>query len=147
MNDPRFKFRPSLNAVTALLDGASLPSSDLDDALLEHFIAAWSGDELVGVVGVEPFGGDGLLRSLAIRDSARGAGLGRALVSAAENHAASLGIASLYLLTNTAAPYFLRLGYRDCPRTSAAESIRNSNEFSSLCPDNAAFMCKRFRVA
>lgn len=147
MSDLQIRFQPPLDSVANLLDRASLPSSDLDDELLKHFIAAYSDRELIGIVGIEPFGGAGLLRSLIVKDSARGVGLGRTLVNGAENHAVSLGIEWLYLLTNTAEPYFLRLGYRNCPRADAPEPIRDSSEFSALCPDNAAFMCKRLGVA
>lgn len=143
MSDPEVLARPPLAAVKGLLDEASLPSSDVDDGLLEHFFAMAERDELVGVAGLEPHGSVGLLRSLVVRSPARRSGIGKALVARLEAYAAAMGIETLYLLTDTAPAYFRRLGYRDCPREAAPGAIRNTREFSALCPDDAAFMCKR----
>lgn len=125
-----------------MLDEASLPASDIDNEALVHFFAARRQGELVGIVGLEPCGVDGLLRSLVVDASARGAGLGRALVSMAEAHARDLNLATVYLLTETATDYFHGLGYTDCRRDDAPAPVRRSPQFSALCPASASFMCK-----
>lgn len=134
---------PSLNEVVRLLDTASLPYDDIDAALLAHFFAVRVDGEVAGIAGLEPHGPHGLLRSLVVRAARRGTGLGRSLVGEAERRASERGIETLFLLTDTAPDYFRRLGFRDCPRDAAPEAIRNTREFSTLCPDDAAFMCKR----
>lgn len=136
---------PPLDSVRRLLAGAGLPSSDIDAACLKHFLAGRLNGGLAGIVGLEPHGSEGLIRSLVVRRSQRGAGLGRALLVEAEHRAGSIGVRTLYLLTNTAQSYFHRLGYRDTPRDEAPASIRSTAEFSALCPDDAAFMCKRLQ--
>lgn len=134
--------RPSIEPVRRLLGEAALPSSDIDDENLAHFFAARRHGELLGVVGLEPYGSHGLLRSLVVDASARGAGLGRALVSKAEAHACDLGLTTVYLLTETAPDYFQDLGYTACRRDGAPASIRRSPQFSTLCPATASFMSK-----
>ena len=83
-----------------------------------------------------------MLRSLAVAETARGCGCGKALVQGIEATARSRGVANLYLLTNTAETFFARLGYRTIARADAPEAIRTTEEFSSLCPDSAVVMVK-----
>lgn len=134
---------PPAAEVRRLLDAAGLPCADIDDGLVAHFFAVRLAGEVAGIAGLEPHGRVGLLRSLVVRDSIRGSGLGTELVAEAERRAGAQGIDTLYLLTDTAADYFRRLGYHDCPRDAAPEAIRHTGEFATLCPDDAAFMCKR----
>lgn len=143
MNVPDLIAAPPISDVLELLHAAALPHGDIDAGMLAHFTTARRDGRVVGVVGLEPYGRVGLLRSLAVRDSVKGAGLGRTLVAEAERRAAALGIETLYLLTNTAADYFRRLGFRDVPRDAAPAAIRSTGEFSTLCPEDAAFMRKR----
>jgi len=96
----------------------------------------------VGLVGIEMCGDCALLRSLAVAESARSTGLGRALVARAEEHARSSGARSLYLLTTTAETFFHRLGYIASPRETAPPGIRESREFADICPASSAFMVK-----
>lgn len=133
--------RPSLEAVKMLLMQADLPTDDLDERL-EHFFGAGSGGRLDGVVGLELFAGVALLRSLAVAPEARGRGLGRALVDAAEQHARVNGVRHLFLLTETAEGFFNSLGYGAAERSTAPEEILGTQEFSKLCPASASFMAK-----
>jgi amino-acid N-acetyltransferase len=49
----------------------------------------------------------------------------------------------VYLLTTTAAPLFLRLGYSNLPRDAAPPAIKTSAEFAGICPASSAFMSKQ----
>jgi amino-acid N-acetyltransferase len=100
------------------------------------------GKGLEGVVGLEPHGEAGLLRSLAVRHDRRRSGLGSALVQELERVAGARGIRRLYLLTTTAEAFFAHRGYIREPREQAPEVIRRTPEFASLCPASAAFMGK-----
>ncbi|MGV8358619.1 GNAT family N-acetyltransferase, partial [Pseudomonas aeruginosa] len=62
--------------------------------------------EIVGCVAFETYASDGLLRSLAVDATVRGAGLGRRLARRIEHEAANVGIQNFYVLTTTAAAYF-----------------------------------------
>ncbi len=131
----------------ALLANCDLPTGDLQSDDFEHFIGCGQSDCPGGIVGLQQFGSVGLLRSLAVAEHARGQGCGKLLVAAAEDQAGKNGVADLYLLTTTAADFFSRLGYAPTLRAEAPEEIRNTQEFSALCPDAAVLMVKRLPKA
>jgi amino-acid N-acetyltransferase len=137
--------QPDYNQALALLTEAALPTSDLTPAHLEHFYSYSVNGELHGVIGIEPFAGVALLRSLAVHPAYRSSGIGKRLVEHVELQCQSSAITTLYLLTTTAEQFFVNLGYSRVPRESAPEAIQNSAEFSSICPASSAFMCKKLR--
>jgi amino-acid N-acetyltransferase len=133
--------KPSdLPAVVALLARCGLPVADLGGAQLAHFTLCKGGDALLGTVGLELLGDLALLRSLAVAPEARGKRLGHALSERARDAAARQGVATLYLLTNTAEPLFARWGFRRVDREGAPEAVRATREFSALCPSSAVLM-------
>lgn len=134
--------RSDIATATRLLEAANLPVDDIGRKAPDAFLAAVVGDTLVGFIGLEQSGSVGLLRSLIIDPSFRGAGLGRVLVAALETHAGGQGISELWLLTIDADQWFTRLDYVVRERDDAPESIRKTEEFSGLCPDDAVLMSK-----
>ena len=126
-----------------LLREAQLPTSDLTAAHLEHFIGCGSAEALDGVVGLELYPPHALLRSLAVASAKRGDGIGQALLAEAEGYARARGAKEIYLLTTTAERFFQRAGYERVLRDTAPKAIRATQEFSSICPVDSAFMCKR----
>lgn len=133
---------PFTAPVAALLEESGLPTADLAAGAPVKLFGIADGPACVGVVGLELYGQDGLLRSLAVERSHQKSGLGRALVDAAEQEARRAGVCKLYLLTTTADRYFEKLGYRRLQRAEAPPSIAATAQFSSLCPSSSAFMCK-----
>ncbi len=129
------------DAVVALLDRCGLPSRDVD-AHLAHFTVAREAGRLVGVIGVEVHGTDGLLRSLAVAEECRGRGIARRLYATKLGHALRLGIERLYVLTTTAQGFFELLGFTVVPRDEVPESIRGTEEFRVLCPTTACCMVR-----
>ena len=134
--------KPAESHVRRLLAEAKLPTSDLSPAHLEHFFACGPVEAPQGVVGLELYGNVALLRSLAVSTGSRGNGYGRALIDHAERYAQSQGVREVYLLTITAAELFERFDYRRIDRESAPVVIRQTEEFSALCPSSSAFMVK-----
>ena len=134
--------RPPLAAAVALLQVAELPIEDLTDSHLEHFFMAGEPESPVGVVGLELFGRDTLLRSLVVDPRIRATGIGSRLVEHAEAYARDRGAEAIYLLTTTAEVFFSKRGYARTERSTAPESIRGTREFASLCPASSAFMVK-----
>lgn len=132
-----------LDAIKSLLSRCQLPADDLSETTLGNFVLAISDDRIVGVCGIERFGSDGLIRSLAVDPARRGQRLGERLVAANEAKAKAAGIARLYLLTTTARDYLQRLGYADIDRASAPEAVRTHPQFRGLCPASAKCMVKR----
>jgi len=135
--------RPPRATAVALLEAQGLPVSDITDEHLEHFFYIGSDGSPIGLVGVEIYGTDALLRSLVVADTARTQGIGASLVQHAEDYATSHSVAAMYLLTTTAEGFFERRGYRRVDRTQATRAIQSTPEFASLCPASSAFMIKQ----
>jgi len=121
-----------LTAAGLTLDGAA--------AAFETGVLARDSGRVVAVAAVEPFGSDGLLRSVAVAQDRRGEGFGRAIVEATERLARDLGIAELYLLTETAAIWFPRLGYTRIDRSDVPSRVQASVEFAMACSETAVAM-------
>jgi amino-acid N-acetyltransferase len=137
----RFVLRPASQGddptLRALLESAKLPFDDVSSERQE-FIVAISEGQVVGCVGLEMFGDAGLLRSLAVAERLRGAGLGRVLYNEIVARAKDKGLRRLFLLTTTAAPFFARRGFQNADRAEAPEAMTKSPQFASLCPSTAA---------
>ena len=132
-----------LEDVVGLLHGAKLPHRDVTADLLANYLLIRRRGALIGVIGLEPFGSVGLLRSLAVARDERGRGLGIALTHALEQRARALGIADLYLLTTTAERFFAKLGYRRVPRADAPPEIQRTTEYRELCAESSVLMVRR----
>jgi amino-acid N-acetyltransferase len=135
---PRIFRSPAPPAVLRLLGEAKLPPPES----FEHFFGCGEQELPQGVVGLEIYGTDALLRSLAVDPVARGRGCARALVAQAEQYAQQRGVRRLYLLTTSAADFFARLGYKRLERDGAPAAIRTTSEFAALCPASSVFMVK-----
>ena len=132
--------------VKRLLLQAGLPVDDLGQDCLREFLVAEDSEAMPpvinGSIGLQIFGNDGLLRSLAVHAGQRGGGIGRRLVTTVEKSASSAGVAEMWLLTIDAEVFFWKLGYRIVDRGEAPDSIRATPEFTNLCPDSAHLMHK-----
>ena len=130
------------DAVVELLSRASLPVEDLTADSVIGFLLATIDDTIAGLIGLEHFRETGLLRSLVVDPAFRRAGLGRLLVAALESQAAGQGVRELWLLTIDADAWFGELGYSARQRDQAPDAIRQTVEFTSLCPGDAVLMAK-----
>jgi amino-acid N-acetyltransferase len=137
--------RDDLSEVLSLLSRAQLPTAGVADAF-PHFIVAESEGNIVGVVGLELYGGSALLRSAAVEESWRGSGVGRVLVERALDLARERGIDDVYLLTTTAEEYFPKFGFACISRDAVAEEVRSSVEFRTACPASAVAMRKSLKA-
>jgi amino-acid N-acetyltransferase len=134
--------RGDLEAIRWLLDVEFLPSADIDEAALGRFLVCRDEIGVAGVVGLEIYSEVALLRSLVVTEKHLGCGYGRRLVAAAQELASEMNVRAIYLLTTTAESFFEYLGFRRIEREAAPEAIRNTREFSSLCPASAIVMVK-----
>ena len=128
-----------LEVVVQLLSKSSLPVADVESHINAFTLARWNGI-LVGTAGLEKFGEVALLRSLCVSEHHRSKRIGFALVSAVVSSALAQGARELYLLTTEAAPYFEKLGFVTIERDRAPPEIRNTAQFSALCPKSAVCM-------
>ena len=139
-----FNIRPVMadNSTHRLLQDAGLNSTDLQSdktGLWGYF----SGEKLTGMIGLECYGDIGLLRSLAVHETARQQGIGQKLVTYLEQQAQDRHIKTLYLLTQTAEPFFSRQGYTITQRNEAPDVIRNTSQFAGLCPASSQLLSKQ----
>jgi amino-acid N-acetyltransferase len=118
-----------------------LPSQDIRSKP-DCFYIGYDGDQRIGVVGIEIYGTDGLLRSVVVEEAVRGQGYGTALCAVAETEAQSVDADTLYLLTTTASEFFNDRGYVEIDRSTAPEAIQQTTEFNDLCPSTATCMKK-----
>lgn len=128
--------------IISLLEHSGLSAVDLQGHTAAQLFTYRVDGALTGVAGLEFFGEAALLRSLAVQPDERGRGTGAWLLTFAEQTARETGVQQLYLLTETAAPFFAQQGYTVCERSVAPASIAGTTQFAALCPASAVFMCK-----
>lgn len=131
----------SLSYVERLLERNDLPVADVRDRP-ECFYVATRHGERVGIGGLERHGEAALLRSLVVEQSVRATGVGTAVCDALEDIARSADVETLYLLTTTADDFFAARGYETVERAAVPRAIRETTEFSDLCPTSAVCMSK-----
>jgi len=142
---PPLSIRPAnardLRSIEALLTSLSLPAAgvrEMGDTLL---VAEIDG-KLAGTAGLELYGRAGLLRSVATEPAWRGRGIAGSLVERLLAIAWERGLRRVYLLTETAADFFPRFGFRPIARGEVDPAVQGSAEFSSLCPSSARPMVR-----
>ena len=134
--------RPAeVRRLAAYLGENGLPDGDLAGPG-KRFFEFWYGPDRVGLGGIERREGDGLLRGIAVFDSARRHGHGAAIVAWLEGEAARRGVHRLYLLTIGAAPFFARLGFHRIERAEVPRAIAATAQFTELCPQDAVCMMR-----
>jgi amino-acid N-acetyltransferase len=128
-----------LSAVQTLLRDAALPWEDVAPHF-GAFIVGEQGGALVACAGLEHYGAEALVRSVAIAAPLRSAGLGAALCDTLLGEARRRGVRDAYLLTTNAPQFFARQGFATIARERAPASIRATREFAELCPASAVVM-------
>jgi amino-acid N-acetyltransferase len=125
----------------SLLQQQGLPVTDIDEDKLLYLLM--KDDHIIGTAGLEIFADCALLRSVTVIRNDQGKGYGRIINDEIEKYAKESGINCLYLLTETAKDFFDKQGYCVIKREEAPATIKQTAEFSSLCPSSAVVMRKR----
>lgn len=125
--------------ITRLLAENNLPEEGVI-ARLPLTLVTKQGDKIVGSAALEIYGRSALLRSVVTAEEARGKGIGQTLVKATLELARQNNVANLYLLTETAASFFTRLGFAPVSRAEVDPALQQSDEFSHACPVSAQAM-------
>jgi glycerol-1-phosphatase len=94
--------------------------------------------ELLSTATAEVRDGDAYLRAVATREDARGVHLATQVVAAAVRDAAGRGSNRIWLLTESAAGFFARLGFERCDRSGVPEWILAGP--AEQCPASAVAM-------
>jgi len=126
-------------AIAGLVTASGLPLDGLEPHLGSAIVAREPGG-IVGCAALELYGHDALLRSVAVAPQRRGAGVGLALTAAAIELARRRGVTAVWLLTETASDFFPRFGFERSTRHAVPAAVRQSVEFTTLCPESATVM-------
>ena len=97
-------------------------------------------NEVVGFFGYELFDNLALFRSMVVVPEAQNKGFGGLIWSQAKEKLQDEGVSEVYLLTNTAAPFFGKQGFVEVERSSAPEPILATTEFKEFCPADSVCM-------
>jgi amino-acid N-acetyltransferase len=144
MNKPKatFKIRPAQFAdqktILSLLFDFKLPIDGLEKTQL--WVLYSSKGRIVGVTGLEMYGKQGLLRSVAVIKNMHNQGFGTTLTSFVIEEAKKGGVTDLFLLTTTAPEFFKKIGFKEENREKIVGGIKDSVEFKSACPKTAVLM-------
>lgn len=126
--------------LTAALIARDLPIEDLHEPGRSFFRVERDGLE-IGYCGFELYGDDALIRSIVVPSEHRGQGFGRAVTEALLTEVRRAGAQRAWLLTNSAVPFFERLGFAQMERSDAPLSILDTRQAISIC-GSAALMSR-----
>nr|WP_245293896.1 GNAT family N-acetyltransferase [Methylobrevis pamukkalensis] len=121
-------------------------TEDLDVSPGRFFAFRTLGGTLLGHAGFEIYGGDALIRSLAVREEQRGKGAARAMLQLLSTRAFEQGARRAFVLTTTAADLFRKAGYADMDRSAAPAAILGTPQAASLCPSSATLLARRITL-
>lgn len=108
----------------------------------QYFIVLNDGDKTCACGAIEFYQPYGLIRSVAVTPDNAKRGYASKIISKLEKVASSNEITELYLLTETAESFFTKLGFKKIDRELAPDTIKQTNQFSELCPMTATVMTK-----
>lgn len=123
-----------------ILTQQKLPVTDIKEDTLLYLLI--DGDKITGTVGLDIFDDCALLRSVSVVEDARGKGYGKVLNEQIEKFAKESGISCMYLITHTAKDFFDKQGYCVIDRATAPGPIKQTDQFTGLCPSSAVVMKK-----
>lgn len=129
----------SFQTFRALLKASGLPADDLNyqkDLLVGYY----EGNELVGTGALEIYGQYALLRSLSVKLGIRGRSVGTTITEYLVHEARNKNLKTIYLLTERAHEFFLKMGFTDTRREAVPQELNASSEFAGVCPQSASVM-------
>ena len=136
---PRSATKNDKEASERLLQAAGLTIEGLDHSFPDGYAVVENEEAVVGIIGVESYGTDGLVRSLAVHPDWQGQRVGEALLRDRMAWSKAGEFESLYLITEVPA-YFARFGFRIIDRDVTPGGIKGSVEYTKVCPESAPVM-------
>jgi glycerol 3-phosphatase-2 len=126
-----------------LLEKSGLDASGLEDRLARTVMSDDDAGAPIATASVETWDSEGLLRSVAVSEEARGTGLGLLAASAAIAVARSAGVQRVWLFTETAASFFARLSFEGVSRSALPAVVAGSSQALDEACEAAAVMVLR----
>ena len=118
--------------VRSLLESLGMLYSDVNIKTIHQYFVLENEKGIVGTVGLEIFGADAVLRSLAVAKDSRGAGYGWMLADTVIQHARYRGVSQLYLVTKNAGDFFAgKHGFREVELSTLPAHISESPTFNT----------------
>jgi len=128
-----------VSLVEDVLGRNHLPYEDISSKIYSLFI--WRANQnIIGIGGLEMYDQVGLLRSLVVEERFRAKGFGKKLCTELVGFAKLKGVSDIYLLTTTAEGFFRKNGFERVERNIVPEVIKQTTEFTNLCPSSAVCM-------
>ncbi len=125
--------------VKILLKREKLCFNDVSDPGV-HLFEVKNKDDVVGYFGIEQFENKALFRSMVVKPAVRSKGYGSLIWQQARLKLKENKVEEVYLLTNTAASFFLKQGFVQIPRNSVPDAIAATTEFMEFCPEDSVCM-------
>lgn len=130
-----------LKEIKKLLAGSSLPFEDIDNIITDFEIVMMD-NKIIGAAGVEKHFPYMLIRSVVIDPTFRHQHIGDQLIHALLDKLYPENYKGFYLLTESASPFFTKLGFVAVQRENVPVEIQQTTEFSKICPSSATVMYK-----
>ena len=131
--------KEEIDKLGSLLKSDQLCFNDVNDNGVHLFSVSYK-DEVVGYFGYELFDNLALFRSMVVVPMARNQGYGKLIWQQAKTRLEEAGIKEVFLLTNTASPFFAKQNFVTIERGSVPTSIAGTTEFKDFCPDDSICM-------
>jgi len=123
----------------SILKTENLCFNDINAAGVQIFEVR-SMQKIIGYFGYELYGNYALFRSMVVAPDYRKKGHGNLIWQEAKKMLLINDVEDVFLLTNTAAPFFKRQGFEEVPRSSAPKDIASTTEFIEFCPGDSVCM-------
>lgn len=127
--------------IEQLLKDCGLPAKNIRN-IKAKFLIIKKNTELIAVGALEKKRQHALLRSIAVAAPHRNQNFGIQLVNNLMKYAELKKVKTLYLLTETAADFFQKLGFQHIDRSLVPAPIQQTSEFSDCCCQQASCMYK-----
>lgn len=128
-----------------LVADSGLPIQDLNYQK-QTLISFFDKNAFIATAGLEIYGADALLRSVAVIKERQHNGIGSLILDQLQPVLQEKKIKTLYLLTETAKDFFLKRGFELIERKNVPQSVQSSAEFSHICPASASVMMRKITV-
>jgi glycerol-1-phosphatase len=130
--------------VAALLVEAGLSADGVADRIDGTIVSGGDSQsqDLDATACLQREDGYGILRSVAVRKSLQGRGLGMLAVAAAMAEARAARIRHVSLFTETATAFFERLGFQKLEREELPDPVRSSSHAAEECAESATAMVR-----
>ena len=123
-----------ISAITSLLQNCELPIVNIEKQV-NDFIVAKQQNCLVGTLGVVYDNNENvLLRSFAVTKKNRSQGIGKELIQTMLAVMEKKKILNVFLLTETAAEYFMKIGFHEIQRSEIPDILLSKSGLDKACP-------------